>query len=64
VFCRKRIEFFVHHRIVSAVNRVEFVSDRVTYVVLSGCWLNIIVLTVHAPSEKKSGDSKDSFMKN
>jgi hypothetical protein len=22
---------FVHHRIVSAVNRVEFVSDRVSY---------------------------------
>ena len=25
-------EFFVHHRIVSAVKRVEFVSDRVTYI--------------------------------
>ena len=23
--------FFVHHRIVSAVKRVEFVSDRVSY---------------------------------
>jgi hypothetical protein len=28
--------FFVHHRIVSAVERVEFVSDRFTYIVLSG----------------------------
>jgi hypothetical protein len=53
--------FFVHHRILSAVKRVEFVSDRVLYIVLRGRWCNIIVLNVHAPSEKKSDDSKDSF---
>ena len=28
--------FFVHHRIVSAVKRVEFVSDRILYIVLRG----------------------------
>ena len=54
-------EFFVHHRIVSAVKRVEFVSDRVSYTVLKGRWCNIIVLNVHAPSEDKRDDSKDSF---
>ena len=80
--------FFVHHRIVSAVKRVEFVSDRVSYIVMRGRWCNIIqggsnmigtnaaclhrkesrsylnhlvVLNVHAPSEDKSDDSKDSF---
>ena len=53
--------FFVHHRIVSAVKRVEFVSDRVSYIVLRGRWFNIIVLNVHAQSEDKSDDSKDSF---
>ena len=53
--------FFVHHRIVSAVKTVEFVSDRVSYIVLIGRWCNIIVLNVHAPSEDKSDDSKDSF---
>jgi endonuclease/exonuclease/phosphatase family metal-dependent hydrolase len=53
--------FFVHQRIVSAINRVEFVSDRMSYMVLGGCWCKIIVLTVHAPTEEKGDDSKDSF---
>jgi hypothetical protein len=53
--------FFVHHRIVSAVKRVEFVSDRVSYIVLRGCWCDIIFLNVHIESEEKSDDSKDSF---
>jgi hypothetical protein len=53
--------FFVHHRIVSAGKRVEFVSDRVSYIVLRGRWCNIIVLNVHAPSKDKSDDSKDRF---
>ena len=30
--------FFVHHRIVSAVKRVEFVSDKMSYIVLRGHW--------------------------
>jgi len=46
---------------VSVVKRVDFVSDRLSYLVLRGGWCNIIVLNVHAKSEKKSYDSKDSF---
>jgi exonuclease III len=53
--------FFIHKRIMSAVRKVEFVSDRMLYVILRGCWCNIIVLNVHAPSEDKSNDVKDSF---
>jgi len=53
--------FFVHCRIVSAVKRVEFVSDRLSYIVLRGRWCNIIVVNVHAPSEEKSDESKDSL---
>jgi hypothetical protein len=51
---------FVHQRIVSAIKRVEFVSDRMSYMVLRGHWCNIIVLNVRAPTEEKSDDSKDS----
>jgi hypothetical protein len=54
-------DFFVHHSIVSAVKRVEFVSDRVSYIVLRGCWYNI-VLNVHTPSEEKSNDSIRQFL--
>jgi hypothetical protein len=38
---------FVQHKIVSAGKRVEFVSDRVSYIVLRGHRCNIIVLNVH-----------------
>jgi len=47
--------FIVDHRIVSAVKRVDFVSDRVSYIVLRGRWCNVTVLNMHAPSEEKSG---------
>jgi hypothetical protein len=53
--------FFVHQGIASAVKRVEFVCDRVSYMVLRGRWGNIIVLNVRAPSEEKSDESKESF---
>jgi exonuclease III len=52
---------FVHKRIISAVRRVEFVSDRMSYIILRGRWCNIIVVNVHAPCEDTSDDIKDSF---
>jgi hypothetical protein len=48
--------FYVHHRIVSAVKRVQFVSDRLLCIILRGHWFDIIVLNVDAPSEDKSDD--------
>ena len=53
--------FFVQHRVVSAVKRVEFVNNRVSFIVLRGCWCNIIFLNMHLPNEEKSDDSKVSF---
>jgi hypothetical protein len=53
--------FLVHKRIISAVKRVEFLSDRISYIILRGRWFHIIVLNVHAPTEDKTDDMKDSF---
>jgi hypothetical protein len=53
--------FFVHKRIVSAVRRVEFVSDRMSYIILRGRWCDIIVLNAHAPCEDEGDDVRDSF---
>jgi hypothetical protein len=52
---------FVHNRIISAVKRVEFFSDRMSYITLKGRWCDIIVLNVHAPTEDKDDDIKDRF---
>jgi hypothetical protein len=40
----------VHKRIISGFNRVEFVSDRMSYIIVRGRWCHIIVLNVHAPA--------------
>jgi hypothetical protein len=53
--------FFVHKRIVSAVRRVEFISDRMSYIILRGRWCNIIVSNAHAPCEDKGVEEKDGF---
>jgi hypothetical protein len=49
--------FFVHKKIILAVKRVEFISDRMSYIILRGCWCDIIVLNVH----DKIDDIKDRF---
>jgi hypothetical protein len=53
--------FFVHNRIISAVKRIKFVSDRMSYITLTGRWFDIIVLNVHSPTEDKVDVIKDSF---
>jgi exonuclease III len=53
--------FFVYNRIISAVKTVEVVNDRMSYVTLKGRWCDINVLNVHAPTEDKDDDTKDSF---
>ena len=57
-------EFCVHHRIVSAVKRAEFVSDRMPYIVLKCRWSSIIVSNMHAPNEEKTVIQKAVFMRN
>jgi hypothetical protein len=51
----------VRKRIISAVKKVEFVSDGMSYIIPRGCWCHTIVLNVHAPTDDKTDDVKDSF---
>jgi hypothetical protein len=53
--------FFVNKRIIPAVKRVEFVSDRMPYIIPRGRWCDIVVLNVHAPTEDKSEYVMDRF---
>jgi hypothetical protein len=53
--------FFVHKRIISAVKRLEFVSDRMSHTILRGHVCDIIAMNFHAPTEDKTDDTKDSF---
>jgi hypothetical protein len=55
---------FVYYRIVSAVKRGEFVSDRMSYIAVRGGCCNIFVSNVHAPSQVKNDDSQGIFMRN
>jgi hypothetical protein len=41
--------------------RIMTNSDRMSYIILRGRWCHIIVLNVHAPTEDKTNDVKDSF---
>jgi hypothetical protein len=45
----------------AAVKRVEFVSVRMSYLILTSRWCHIIVLNVHVPTEDKTDYVKDSF---
>jgi hypothetical protein len=54
-------DFFFLKRITSAFRRVDFVNDRMSYIILRGRWYHIIVLNVHAPIENKIDDEKGSF---
>ena len=48
--------YFVHHRIVSAVKRVQLDSDSSSYKALRDRWHNVAVLKVQAPSEEEIDD--------
>jgi hypothetical protein len=45
--------FCVHKRIISAVKRAEFVSERASYIILRVCWYDIIFLNIDAPTRGK-----------
>jgi hypothetical protein len=40
---------------------MEVLSDRMSHIMLRGCWCDIIVLNVHAATEDKSEEPKDRY---
>jgi hypothetical protein len=48
-------------RIISTVKRTDCFSERTSYILQKGCWRDITVLNVHASTEDKIDDLKDSF---
>jgi hypothetical protein len=46
---------------ISAVKRVEVVSDRMLFLILRGHWCPFIVLNIQAPKEDKIDYVKGSF---
>jgi hypothetical protein len=48
-------------RIISAVGRVETVGEKMSYILLRSRWCHSNVMNVHAPTENKTDDVKDSF---
>jgi hypothetical protein len=54
---------FIHTGIIQKIKRGEFISDRMSYITLRGCWCDLIYLNVHSSSGNRSVDMKDSFYK-
>jgi hypothetical protein len=52
--------FFVHKKIILAVKRVQFVTDRMAYIILRGPWCDIALL-VHVPTWDKNDNMKGSY---
>jgi hypothetical protein len=60
--CELGTVFFVQKRMLSAVKRVEFVSDRMSYIILRGCWCHIFLPKLMF-KQHKIEDVKVSFYK-
>lgn len=50
--------YSVHNGTISAVERVAFISNRMSYVKRKGHWCDIVVLNVYASTNNKNYDSK------
>jgi hypothetical protein len=52
------VQFFVHH---FSSYGDKFFSDRMSNIILRGRWFHIVLLKIHASTEDKIDDVKDSF---
>jgi hypothetical protein len=51
---------FVPKRNIAAVKRVEFLSNRISYIILAACWCDVL-LNAHATTKDKIDHLKHSF---
>jgi hypothetical protein len=49
----------VNKETTSVVKSVEFVTDKMSFIILRGHWCGIIVPNVQAPNKDKSDDKED-----
>ena len=54
---------FEHHRILSLFNIVECDRIYASYTFLRGRWCKVIIQNMCVPSQEKSDDTRDSFMR-
>lgn len=47
-----------------AAEKVEFVNDTLSYLILCGRWHDIIIVNVHKQTENKDDKVRDSSMEN
>jgi hypothetical protein len=53
----------VHNISISAVKRVLFVTEMLSYRTVRNCWCHTIFLSVHVPTEDNIDKVKDRFYK-
>jgi hypothetical protein len=59
---QQRAGFFIYKRIILVVEVTESNdSNRMSQIVLGGCWCDITVVNTHVPADDKSHDKRVSF---
>ena len=53
--------FLVGRRFLSAMREVQFVSDRISYIILKGKLHDFVIVNIHGPTEDKNNKMKDEF---
>ena len=53
--------FRMKNSILSAVQNIEFVNERLSYVTIRTRWCNTVLINVHAPTDEADDNDKDTF---
>jgi len=53
--------FLIKNSILQAVQNIEFVNERLSYVPIPTRWSNTILIKVHAPTDEADGNDTDTF---